>query len=310
MTKILVTGGAGFIGSAVSRRLLAEGNEVVVLDDLSTGDEGSVPQGAHLMVGDIRDIENCRKAVKGCEIVFHEAALPSVARSITDPVTTHAVNATGTLNILKAAADSGCRRLVYASSSSVYGEPPEVLRSEDQRPMPISPYAVSKLTGENYAASFTASLGLSTVSLRYFNVFGPGQNAESKYAAVFPRFVSALLRGDRPEIYGDGEQTRDFTFIDDVVSANLLAAVAGPEADGEAFNVGGGEAKSVNELLRTLAAAADMPAEASFAPPRPGDVRHSLADLGKSRELLGYEPQAKWEESVAATVDWFKSNPA
>lgn len=305
--KVLVTGGAGFIGAALSRRLLAESNEVVVLDDLSTGKKNSVPAGARLIVGDVRDIESCREAVEGCEIVFHEAALPSVARSIEDPVTTHAVNATGTLNILKSAADAGCRRLIYASSSSVYGEPPEALRNEDQRPAPISPYAVSKLAGENYAAAFSASLGLSTVSLRYFNVFGPGQNAHSKYAAVFPRFTSALLRGDRPEIFGDGEQTRDFTFIDDIVSANLLAAAAGPDSDGEVFNVGWGRSKSVKEVLRTVGTSLGNETDPIFLPARAGDVRHSLAALDKSRVVLGYEPEANWEESVLATVQWFKT---
>lgn len=281
-----------------------------MLDDLSTGVASAVPEGARLIVGDVRDIENCRKAVKGREVVFHEAALPSVARSVEDPGTTHDVNATGTLNVLRAAGEAGCWRVVYASSSSVYGEPPEALRSEGQRPVPISPYAVAKLAGEHYAGAFSASVGLSTVSLRYFNVFGPGQSAASKYSAAFPRFVSALLRGDQPEIYGDGEQTRDFTFIDDVVNANLLAAAAGADASGEVFNVGGGKAKSVNDVLKTIAAAVGIPSDPVFSPARLGDVRHSLADLTKSGRLLGYKPQAQWEESVAATVDWFKSNPA
>lgn len=303
----LVTGGAGFIGSALARRLLAGGHEVRVLDNLSTGSADGVPEDAEFVEGDLRDLEVCRKAADACDVVFHQAALPSVPRSIEDPLTTNEVNVGGTLNLLAAAAQGGCRRFVYASSSSVYGDPPEALRIESQRPLPISPYAASKLAGEHYIAAFAAAMGLATVSLRYFNVFGPGQDPHSKYAAVFPRFIAALLRGEAPEIYGDGEQTRDFTFIDDVVEANLLAAAAPPEADGEAFNVGAGRPRSVNETLRAISEAAGVWTDPIFSPPRPGDVRHSLADLTRSRAVLRYDPKAEWEGAVAATVEWFRT---
>lgn len=305
--KALVTGGAGFIGSALARRLVAEGHEVVVLDDLSTGLESSVPPEAGFLRGDVRDLDTCRRAAGGCEVVFHQAALPSVPRSIEDPLTTNAVNVLGTLNMLKVSSEAGCRRFVYASSSSVYGEPPEALRVESQRPAPLSPYAVSKLAGESYAVAFTASLGLPTVSLRYFNVFGPGQDARSKYAAVFPRFISALLKGEPPEIYGDGEQTRDFTFIDDVVVANLLAATAGPDIEGEVFNVGSGTPRSINQTLKSVAESVGAWVDPLHVPSRPGDIRHSLAALSKAQKLLNYEPQSDWNQSVTATVDWFKT---
>lgn len=304
---LLVTGGAGFIGSSISRRLLNEGHDVRILDNLLTGSREAVPEGAEFLEGDIRDLDVCLKASKGCSVVFHQAALPSVARSVEDPFTTNAVNINGTLNVLKAALDSGCERLVYASSSSVYGNPAEPLRKETSAPAPISPYAVSKLGGEMYCNAFSATFGFPTFSLRYFNVFGPGQPASSKYAAVFPSFVSALIQDKSPQIQWDGEQTRDFTFIDDVVAANLLASKAPAESGGQAFNIGTGRPKSIIETLEAVSKAVGVWIEPQSVPKRAGDIRNSLADLTRSSMLLNYHPKADWEASVAATVEWFRA---
>jgi UDP-glucose 4-epimerase len=305
--RALVTGGAGFIGSSVAAALVARGDEVRVLDDLSTGFRENVPEGAELLVGDVRDLETVRAATAGVEVVFHQAAIRSVPKSVDDPFASNSVNVTGTLTVLVAAREAGVRRVVYASSSSVYGDPPEPLRREEQPPEPVSPYGVSKLAGELYCRTWTALHGLSTVSLRYFNVFGPRQHPESRYSAVFPAFVSALAAGRPAEVHWDGEQSRDFTFIDDVVAANLLAAEAGPEADGAVLNIGGGRARTVNEVLRSVAAALGVPPEAVYAPKRPGDVRHTLADIRRAREVLGWTPRADWEAAVRATVEWFRA---
>lgn len=303
--QVLVTGGAGFIGSALARELIASGVEVRVFDNLSTGSRENVPPEADFVLGDLRNPEEIVEASADMEIVFHQAALRSVPRSMDEPVLTNDSNITGTLNLLRAASAAGVRRVVYASSSSVYGDSETQPLSEDLPPRPLSPYAVSKLTGEYYCRVWSQSFGLSTVSLRYFNVFGPGQRPDSKYAAVFPAFISALVEERAPEIYWDGEQTRDFTFIDDVVRANIAAAKVGPRGDGEVFNIGSGRPCSVAEVLRSVSAANGRWIEPDMKPRRPGDVRHTHADNEKARTLLEWQPQVEWSDAVARTVGWF-----
>ncbi|MDT7897192.1 MAG: SDR family oxidoreductase [Armatimonadota bacterium] len=308
--SVLITGGAGFIGSHLAERLVALGAKVRILDDFTTGRKQNLSAFAHrveLLQGSLTDMATVRKAVAGVEVVFHQGALPSVARSVEDPLTTHQVNATGTLLLLLAAREAKVKRVVFASSSSVYGDTPTLPKREDMPPNPQSPYALSKLIGEQFCRLFWQLYGLETVSLRYFNIFGPRQDPTSQYAAVIPRFITALLRGERPTIYGDGEQTRDFTFVDNCVRANLLAATAEGVA-GEVFNVGAGKQTSVNELfylIRSLIGANGI--EPLYAPPRLGDVRHSLADIAKARERLGYEPSVSLEEGLERTIAWFRS---
>jgi nucleoside-diphosphate-sugar epimerase len=305
--KALVTGAAGFIGSSIARALIARGDEVRGFDNLSTGFEENVPGGVELHRGDLADLEAVEKATAGTDVVFHQAALRSVELSVDDPVASDRSNVLGTLHVLLAAQQAGVRRVVYASSSSVYGDPPGALRVESELPQPVSPYGVSKLAGEYYCRAWTALHGLSTVSLRYFNVFGPRQHPESRYALVFPAFISALVSGRAPELHWDGEQSRDFTYIDDVVRANLLAAETGPAVDGEIVNIGAGRAKTVNEVLRAVSEAVGTWIDPVRKPKRPGDVRHTLADITKARTLLGWEPRAEWDEAVRACVDWFRS---
>ncbi len=307
---MLVTGGAGFIGSHLAERLVTLGAKVRILDNLTTGKRQNLASFAHqveLLEGSLTDLATVRKAIAGVAVVFHQGALPSVARSVEDPLTTHQVNATGTLLLLLAAREAKVKRVVFASSSSVYGDTPTLPKREDMPPNPQSPYALSKLIGEQFCRLFWQLYGLETVSLRYFNIFGPRQDPTSQYAAVIPRFITALLRGERPTIYGDGEQTRDFTFVDNCVQANLLAATAEGVA-GEVFNVGAGKQTSVNELfrlIRSLVGVNDI--EPLYAPPRLGDVRHSLADITKARERLGYEPSVLLEEGLERTIAWFRS---
>ncbi len=308
--SVLVTGGAGFIGSHLTERLVLLGARVRVLDDFSTGKRENI---AHLLdriellEGSLTDPQTVRQAVEGVEVIFHQGAIPSVVRSVEDPLTTHQVNATGTLLLLLAARDAKVKRVVFASSSSVYGDTLTLPKREDMPPSPQSPYALSKLIGEHLCRLFWNLYGLETVSLRYFNIFGPRQDPTSQYAAVIPRFITALLNGEPPTIYGDGEQTRDFTFVDNCVQANLLAATAENVA-GEVINVGSGKQTSVNELFRLIRQLVGADAiEPFYAPPRPGDVRHSLADITKAREKLGYEPRIPLEEGLRRTVEWFRS---
>jgi nucleoside-diphosphate-sugar epimerase len=303
----LVTGGAGFIGSNIVERLVHQRQQVRVLDNFSTGKrENLAPWLDHveLIEGDVRDLETVRRAMDGVKYVLHQAALPSVPRSVADPLTTHQVNATGTLNVLLAARDAGVRRLVYASSSSIYGDSPELPKREDMPPSPLSPYAVSKLAGEDYCRAFTQVYGLETVCLRYFNVFGPHQDPASQYAAVVPRFITAMLDGQRPVIYGDGTQSRDFTYVENVVQANLLACQA-EGVGGEVFNVACGERSTVLELVRELEQVMGRKAEPEFASPRPGDVKHSLASIDKARERFGYAPLVRFGEGIRCTVAFF-----
>jgi nucleoside-diphosphate-sugar epimerase len=303
--RALVTGGAGFIGSHLARRLLGDGHEVRVLDNFSTGNRANLAPIAdeiEIVEGDIQSYERAHNAVRDCEVVFHEAALPSVPRSIQDPLTSTAVNVIGTLNLLLASRDSGVRRVVYASSSSIYGADPTLPKREDRAPRPISPYAVAKLASEGYCRSFSQVYALETVALRYFNVFGPGQDPHSQYAAVIPKFITALMREEAPVVFGDGEQSRDFTYIDNVVDANLLAADA-EGASGEAFNIACGDRISLNHLLEELRGIIGVGTEAIHLDPRPGDVPHSLADIGKAEEILGYRPGVEFSDGLRRTVD-------
>jgi UDP-glucose 4-epimerase len=303
--RALVTGGAGFIGSAIARELAATGDDVRVLDDLSTGFKENVPDGIECIEADLRDADAVRAACEKVEVIFHQGAARSVPRSVDDPLLTESCNAIGTLNVLQGAEAAGVRRVVYASTSSAYGDTGDGFNREDMVPKPLSPYAVSKLAGEHYCHVWTRLKGVSTVSLRYFNVFGPGQHPESRYSAVFPAFISALSRGQPPEIHWDGRQARDFTFVDDAVRANLAAATADERVDGEVFNIGGGGAKTVNDVLKSVSAAMGLWIDPIHRPKRPGDVRRTHADIRRARQLLDWRPQAEWEVAVKATVAWF-----
>lgn len=304
--RALVTGGAGFIGSALARALLERGDDVRILDNLLTGREDVIPEGADVVRGDLRDLDEVRAAMPGVDVVFHQAALRSVPKSVDQPILAMECNVRGTLNTLVAAADAGVRRLVYASSSSVYGEAGRPVQREDDPPDPRSPYAVSKLAGEQYCRVWTHLGRLSTVSLRYFNVFGPGQHPDSQYSAVFPAFVSALVTGTPPEVHWDGDQTRDFTYIDDVVRANIAAADAGEAADGAVLNIAGGRPKSINDVLRAVSDAVGTWVEPRKLPKRSGDVRATHADLTAAHATLRWEPRSEWSDAVAETVAWFR----
>ena len=305
----LVTGGAGFIGSHIVALLVEKGAGVRVLDDFSTGfrrNLDAVEDDIELVEGDVRDEKTVRAAVSGCAYVIHQAALPSVVRSIEDPLTVHRVNVDGTLGLLLAARDAGVRRFVFASSSSVYGDNPALPKREDMMPMPLSPYAVGKLVGEHYCSVFSRLYGLTCVSLRYFNVFGPRQNPESQYAAVIPKFFTALLKGEAPTVHGDGEQSRDFTFVRNVAEANLLACTA-PVRGGEVLNIACGRRTTLNELLRLVRAVCGVDIPARYGPPRPGDVRHSLADISRARRTIGYEPAVDLEEGLRRITAYYRT---
>ena len=304
--KTLVTGGGGFIGSNVVRALLARGDDVRVLDNFSTGSRANLAGLEHdvqLVEGDLRSYERVHAAVRGAEVVFHQGALPSVPRSVQDPLTTTAVNIEGTLNVLLAARDEGVRRIVNASSSSVYGNTGELPRVETQAPDPISPYAVAKLAAERFCTSFSRVYGMEIVSLRYFNVFGPRQDPTSQYAAVVPRFIRAVA-GDEPvTIYGDGEQSRDFTFVDNVVGANLLAADA-PGVGGEILNIATGSSVTVNALADAIGALVGKPVTKAYESAREADVRASWADVAEAKRLLGFEPQVDFDQGLERTADY------
>ena len=312
--RVLVTGGAGFIGSHISERLLALGHEVTVLDDLSTGKLENIQvlmghDRFHFCRGSILDLALLRELIqhRRIERVSHQAARPSVARSIEDPLATHEVNITGTLNILKAAHEAGCQRVVAASSSSIYGNTPVLPKREDMHYRPRSPYAASKVAGELYLQVFHAVYGLETVGLRYFNVYGPQQDPNSHYAAVIPKFIRLALNGEPLPIEGDGTQTRDFTYIDDVVSANLLSLTT-PELHGECVNIGYGEQTSVLSLAETVIRQTRSASKIVHRDPRPGDVRDSLADISLAHSLLGYKPAFPLADGLVATIDWYRKN--
>jgi len=313
MGRYLVTGGAGFIGSNLVEALLRRGESVRVLDDFSTGRRENLSAAGEwtgngggtfeLLEGDLRDPATCRRALGGIEYVLHEAAIPSVQRSVDDPVVTHGVNLDGTLNLLVAAREAGVKRFVFASSSSIYGESEELPKRESMPSAPISPYGLQKLGAESYCRLFHALYGLPTIALRYFNVFGPRQNPNSDYAAVIPRFLSAVRDGRPPTIYGDGGQTRDFTFVGNVIEANLLACEAGPQALGGAFNIACGDRISLNDLLLRIGEIVGRKIEAVHEPPREGDIRHSQAAIDRAREALGYRPDVELLQGLRRTFE-------
>jgi UDP-glucose 4-epimerase len=310
--RVLVTGGGGFIGSNLVERLVRDGWRVRVLDNFATGHRDNlagVLDEIELLEGDIQSYERVHNAVRGCELVFHQAALPSVPRSIQDPLTSNASNVIGTLNVLLAARDEGVRRVVFASSSSVYGANPELPKREEMSTIPIAPYAVSKLAAEGYCRAFFNVYGLETVALRYFNVFGPRQDPLSQYAAVIPRFVVSILNGAQPVIYGDGEQSRDFTYIDNAVDANLLASCA-KDVGGETFNIACGERITLNRLVAELRAASGTEFDAAYTEARPGDVRHSLAEITRAQDKLGYEPNIDFHEGLRRTYSHYREQHA
>jgi len=308
MAKYLVTGGAGFIGSHIVETLVERGDAVRVLDNLTTGKKENLEAVAgriEFVEGDIRDPETCARAVKGVDHVLHQAALASVVRSVEDPLLTNAINVTGTLNMLLAARDAGVKSFVLASSSAVYGDDPAMPKVEGREGRPLSPYAVSKLVDEKYAQAFYALYGLNTVALRYFNVFGPRQDPFSQYAAVIPLFIKKILMGERLVVYGDGEQSRDFIFVENVVRANIEAA-GSASAAGEVLNVACGDGMTVNGLLKAVNEVLGTKVEAVHADPRPGDIKHSTADVRKARRLMGFTPGVSFMDGLRETAAWFK----
>ena len=309
MAHWLVTGGAGFIGSHLAQTLLGRGERVRVADNLSTGRRSNLDvlgTGAEILIGDLADPAFARETVAGVDYVLHQAAIPSVPRSVADPLTSHRANLDATVALLVAARDAGVRRVVYAGSSSAYGDTPVLPKREDMAPNPLSPYALQKLVGEQYLQMFTRLYGLDTVTIRYFNVFGPRQDPSSPYSGVIALFVSRMLRGEAPSIVGDGEQTRDFTYVDNVVDGVLRAATA-PAAAGHVINVATGTRISINQLASSLQRLLGLDVTPDHVPPRQGDVRDSLADISKARELLGYQPIVAFDEGLRRTVDWYRS---
>ncbi|HEY1481708.1 MAG TPA: SDR family oxidoreductase [Candidatus Acidoferrum sp.] len=310
--RYLVTGGAGFIGSNTVDELVRRGHSVVVLDDLSAGKEenlAEVRSKITFMKGSITDIEAVQKAMHQAEFVIHLAARTSVPRSVKDPVETNKVNVDGTLNILVAARDNKVKRVVFAASSAAYGETPTLPKSESMQPQPISPYGVTKYVGELYAYAFGRCYGLENVSLRYFNIFGPRQDPNSPYSGVLSKFCTAFLEETQPVVFGDGEHTRDFTYVDNAVQANLLACEA-PSASGRVFNVGTGSRISLRQTLQLLRHISGKQLEAKFEPPRDGDIRDSQADIQSAREFLGYEPAVMFEEGLERTFEWYRAQSA
>jgi UDP-N-acetylglucosamine/UDP-N-acetyl-alpha-D-glucosaminouronate 4-epimerase len=305
--RVLVTGGAGFIGNHIATHLLGRGDSVNVLDNFSTGRRenlAEIKNDINLVEGDLRNTDDVKKAVAGCEGIIHLAAIPSVIRSVEDPMSSHQANATGTLNLLLAARDAGVRRIVSASSSSVYGDDPEMPKREDMMPNPLSPYAGTKIMLEYYQKMFTQLYGLETVALRYFNVFGPKQDPSSQYSAVIPLFITRLQSGNAPIIFGDGEQSRDFTYIDNVIEANMLALEA-EGAPGKVFNIACSVATSVNELYGEIAKLVGSDIKPEYAPTRPGEIRDSLADITQAGEVLGFTPGIDLIEGLKRTVKSF-----
>jgi nucleoside-diphosphate-sugar epimerase len=309
MAEYLITGGAGFIGASLVHHLAAAGRAVRVLDNFLTGRRENLRGLQHrveIIEGDLRDPAQVRAAVAGTRYVLHVAALPSVPRSIAEPALAHDINLTGTLNLLVAARDARCQRVVFSSSSSVYGDASERPKREQMPPEPLSPYAVQKLTGEHYARIFWKLYGLETVSLRYFNVFGPRQDPASPYAAVIPRFITSILAGRPPTIYGDGKQSRDFTYIDNVVTANMAACVAPPAALGEPINIASGACINLLELAAALNQLTGKQLEPVFEPARPGDILHSQADITRAARLLSWSPHVSFHDGLEQTIQWYE----
>ena len=311
---VLVTGGAGFIGSSLARALLQRGDQVRIVDDFSSGRRENLENlgenlagRLELFEGSILDEALLRRAAGGCDVILHQAALPSVPRSLQAPLPSHDANATGTLRVLETARALSVRRVVYAGSSSAYGDTPTLPKVETMAPLPLSPYAVSKLTGELYCQMYARTFDLETVVLRYFNVFGPRQDPNSQYAAVIPRFITAALSGGSPVIFGDGTQSRDFCFIDNVVDANLRAAeVPAAQVSGRVFNIACGAATDLNTVVKLIGELTGKPLQARHEPGRKGDVKHSLADISAARERLGYQPRVQFAEGLARTVAGFQ----
>jgi len=310
MNTYLITGVAGFIGSALARAVLAQGDQVRGVDNLSSGKMENIEEilsELDFRKGDVLDLDAMQRACQGVDYVLHEAAIPSVPKSVNDPLASNAANVDGTLNILVAARDAKVKRLVFAASSAAYGDTPTLPKREDMRPNPISPYAVAKLTCEYYLSSFYRCYGLETVSLRYFNVFGPRQDPTSQYSGVLAKFTTQMLKGEQPTCFGDGKQSRDFTYVDNAVHANLLACkAAAKEVAGRVFNVAIGEHIDLNETFRMLKKLTGYKGELKYGPERAGDVKHSLADLSACKKHLGYKPQVNFEEGLRRTIEWYK----
>jgi UDP-glucose 4-epimerase len=310
MEKVLVTGGAGFIGSNISRKLVSEGCFVRVVDNLLTGKRsnlGDIIDKIEFVEADMGDPKVAAAAMKGIDVVLHQGALPSVPKSVEDPAATHRHCVDATFTLLMAARDAKVKRFVYAASSSAYGDTPTLPKAETMSTSPLSPYAVAKLVGEYYCSVFYKVFGLETISLRYFNVFGPFQDPTSQYAAAIPAFVTAILKDEPPTIYGDGEQSRDFTYIDNVVEANLLAARAA-ETKGQVVNIACGEAVTINEIIGMINNIAGKNVKPVYAPPRPGDVKHSLADISLAKEVIGFQPVVPFKEGLKLAADWYRDN--
>ncbi len=311
MIKAIVTGGAGFIGSNLAEFLLSKGWFVKVIDNLSTGRRENIKhleenKDFKFIEGDIKNTDFLKEEFKNFDFVFHQAAIPSVAKSVNDPETSNDNNITGTLSVLIAARDMGIKRVIYAASSSVYGDTPTLPKVESMRPNPKSPYALTKYVGEEYCRIFFEIYGLETLSLRYFNIFGPKQNPNSQYAAVIPKFITAALRGERPVVYGDGLQSRDFTYIENVLVANFLASQADVKCCGKSYNIACGERVSLLELLKKIENLMNVKLDPIFSDPRPGDVKHSLADISMAKDCIGYKPVVKFDEGLKKALDWYK----
>jgi nucleoside-diphosphate-sugar epimerase len=310
MPLYLVTGAAGFIGSSIARSLIARGDRVRGIDNFSTGKRDNLTglERMEFIEGDLLNISDCERACKNVDFIFHEAALPSVPRSVKDPIECNQNNVTGTLQLLISARDAGAKRVVYAGSSSVYGDNPVLPKREDMAPNPISPYAVSKLTGEHYLACFSRCYDIETVTIRYFNVFGPMQDATSIYSGVLAKFITAMLEGQRPTIFGNGEQSRDFTYIDNVVKANLLACQApSDQVSGRVFNVATGTRITLNETYRILQDLIDFRGEPIYEPEREGDIAHSQADISLAQKYMGYKTMVDFPEGLRRTVEWYRT---
>ena len=304
--KVVITGAAGFIGSNIAHRLLEE-NEIIAIDNLSTGNKRNIIDiegDLDFIEANILNLEMLKNAFSGAEFVLHLGALPSVPRSVKDPVATNEVNITGTLNVLIAARDEGVKRVVFSSSSSVYGDTPTLPKQESMKPNPLSPYAISKITGEYYCKNFYNLYGLETVALRYFNVFGPRQNPESQYAAVIPKFIKSLSSNLQPTVYGDGEQTRDFTYVENVIQANVKACTSNM-APGNVYNIGCGERYSINTLIALLNELLNKDIEPAYLEPREGDIRDSLADISSAEKDLDYKPNLDFKAGLKETIQWF-----
>jgi len=314
MAKYLVTGGAGFIGSNISKELVGLGHEVTVFDNFSTGKKENlekIPDKIKIIEGDLRDLELVKKAFRGIEYVLHEAALPSVQRSVEDPAGTSEVNIMGTVNALIAARDNGIKRFVYAASSSAYGDTPTLPKKEEMKENPLSPYATGKLAGEHFCKVFAGIFKLETICLRYFNVFGPNQDPRSHYAAVIPKFITMIMKNEPPVIYGDGEQSRDFSFVENVVSANVLAATtANKEAIGRTMNIACGEAFSLNQMVKMINEIVGKDIKPRYEEGRAGDIKHSLADISVAGKLIGFRPKVTFRAGLAKTIDWYKARSA